>query len=76
MDTELFEAALNVQSPWHITKITFSKEIRQLDIWIDFHPGSTFDCPKCTSSGCKGYDTEEKIWRHLNFFQYRCDLHC
>ncbi|PWR76225.1 ISL3 family transposase [Methanospirillum stamsii] len=76
IDTKLFEMALNIQSPWYITKITFSKETRQLDIWIDFHPGSTFECPKCSLDGCKGYDTEEKTWRHLNFFQYRCDLHC
>jgi len=76
MDTKLFEMALNVQSPWFISNIVFSKESRQLDIWIDFHPGSTFECPKCSTHGCKGYDTEEKIWRHLNFFQYRCDLHC
>ena len=76
METKLFEMALNVQSPWLISNIVFSKESRQLDIWIDFHPGSTFECPKCSSHGCKGYDTEEKIWRHLNFFQYRCDLHC
>lgn len=76
METELFHAALNLQFPWTITKIDFSFESRLLEIWIDFIPGSEFDCPKCFHQGCKGYDTEEKTWRHLNFFQYRCDLHC
>lgn len=76
METALFQAALSIQSPWFISQINFSKESRQLDIWIDFHPGSEFDCPKCSTHKCKGYDTEDKTWRHLNFFQYRCDLHC
>lgn len=75
-DTTLFQAALNLQPPWTIKKISFSSESRQLDIWIDFLPGSEFDCPKCSNKGCKGYDTDDKTWRHLNFFQYRCDLHC
>lgn len=76
METNLFQAALNVNTPWFITDIEFSKESKKLDIWIDFQPGSEFECPKCSFNKCKGYDTEEKTWRHLNFFQYRCDLHC
>ena len=76
METDLFQAALNLQSPWNITKVNFSSESRLLELWIDFIPGSEFDCPKCSHHGCKGYDTEDKTWRHLNFFQYRCDLHC
>lgn len=76
MDTDLFEAALNLKSPWKIKNVNFSSESRRLDIWIDFDPGSEFECPKCSHHGCKGYDTDEKTWRHLNFFQYRCDLHC
>ncbi len=76
METDLFQAALNLQSPWKIQNVNFSSDSRLLEIWIDFDPGSEFDCPKCSHHGCKGYDTEDKTWRHLNFFQYRCDLHC
>ncbi|MCL2704481.1 MAG: transposase family protein [Defluviitaleaceae bacterium] len=25
--------------------------------------------------GCKAWDTYDKTWRHLNFFQYKCFLH-
>ena len=35
-DTTLFQAALNLQPPWTIKKISFSSESRQLDIWIIF----------------------------------------
>ena len=30
-------------------------------------------CPACGAQ-CPGYDAVEKRWRHLNFFQYRCEL--
>jgi transposase len=30
-------------------------------------------CPACGEQ-CPGYDAVEKRWRHLNFFQYRCEL--
>lgn len=76
LDTSLFQAALNLQPPWIITNIDFNKESGLLNIWIDFSPGSEFECSQCSKPGCKAYDTEEKTWRHLNFFQYRCDLHC
>ena len=73
---ELFKMALNVQDPWIVKKIDFSPDTKQLDIWIDFIPGSKFDCPECGTSGCAPYDTNEKTWRHLNFFQFKTYLHC
>jgi len=73
---ELFQMALNVQDPWFIEKIDFSPDTRRLDIWIDFNPGSRFECPKCHIPGSTSYDTSEKIWRHLNFFQFKTYLHC
>ncbi|SHJ43147.1 zinc-finger of transposase IS204/IS1001/IS1096/IS1165 [Desulfofundulus thermosubterraneus DSM 16057] len=30
---------------------------------------------RCGRAGAKVYDSEEKTWRHLNFFQYRTYLH-
>jgi transposase len=73
---ELFQMALNVQDPWFIEKIDFSPDTKRLDIWIDFIPGSRFDCPECNIPECSPYDTNEKIWRHLNFFQFKTYLHC
>jgi len=73
---ELFKMALNVQDPWFVKKIEFSPDTKQLDIWIDFVPGSKFDCSECGTSGCSPYDTNEKTWRHLDFFQFKTYLHC
>ena len=36
-------------------------------------PGEYFACPECQVL-CGVHDTIEKRWRHLNFFQYRCEL--
>ena len=44
--------------------------IQRIDIRIDFPRGSTFTCPKCGQTGIKAYDTQDKSWRHLNFFQH------
>ncbi len=73
---ELFQMALNIQDPWFIEKIDFSPDTKRLDIWIDFIPGSRFNCPDCKIPECTPYDTSEKIWRHLNFFQFKTYLHC
>ena len=76
MEKELFQLALNIQDPWFIDRIEFVPDEKRLDLWIDFIPCSEFDCPKCERTECKAYDTSDKTWRHLNFFQYKCYLHC
>lgn len=79
MTTEqLFAHALMVQSPWFIKEIKFDQSQGQLDIFIDFQRGAQFefqDKELNVSGKFKAYDTSEKTWRHLNFFQYRCYLH-
>ena len=76
IENDLFQLALNIQHPWFIDRIEFDPKKKHLDIWIDFLPGSDFVCPVCNRPDCKAYDTSEKIWRHLNFFQHKCYLHC
>lgn len=83
----LFTAALGLTSPWEVWGISFQPEKKRLDISIGFPRGSLFTCPVCGSSGAKAYDTDEKSWRHLDFFQYeswltarvprvKCDCGC
>lgn len=68
-DIELFQMALGLTPSWKVVSCEFNLEKKRLEIEIDFPRGSTFPCPKCGKDGCKAYDTEEKRWRHLNFFQ-------
>ena len=75
----MFEQALAIKSPWYIKDIEFSVKKKQLDIHIDFHRGSVFEYVDKQTGECsshKAYDTEQKTWRHLNFFEHKCYLHC
>lgn len=74
-ERELFEQALGLTDPWRVKKVEFSQEEGRLDIWLDFPKGAVFRCPSCGQGERKAYDTEERTWRHLNFFQYLTFLH-
>jgi len=72
---ELFRVALGLAEPWTVTKIAFSESEHRLDLWLDFPAGSRFACPACGRAGCGVYDSQERRWRHLNFFQHQTYLH-
>ena len=69
----LFSIALGITSPWQVEGIDFSEKNKRLDIKIGFNRGATFACPVC-GTAAPAYDTKEKTWRHLNFFQYEAYL--
>jgi|WetSurSiteA1Bulk_404760.scaffolds.fasta_scaffold39129_1 transposase len=69
-DTDLLQMALGLSAPWQVSKVEFDSSKSQLTLMIDFPKGSRFVCPVCGQGDCKAYDTEQKTWRHLNFFQH------
>ncbi len=69
----LFAKALKLEAPWKITKVEFNEGQGIIKVFSDFPRGSVFSCPVCGKE-VKAYDTTEKEWRHLNFFQYACYL--
>jgi transposase len=69
-DTDLLQLALGLSAPWQVSKVVFDSSQSQLTIMIDFPKGSRFSCPACGQADCTVYDTEQKTWRHLNFFQH------
>jgi transposase len=71
----LFTMALGLAKPWQVVEIKFSKEEGRLDLHIDFPKGAKFACPSCQEASCEVHDTQERTWRHLNFFQYETLLH-
>ena len=73
-EIELFKAALGFRDPWFINSIGFDEKQKKLNISIDFKNGSKFPCPECKCL-CGAYDTVQKTWRHLDFFQYETYLH-
>jgi transposase len=71
----LFTAALGLQDPWEVTRIEFDPKGRRLDLHLDFARGSRFPCPEGDEARCGVHDTEDKTWRHLDFFQHQAYLH-
>ena len=77
---ELFQLALNITDPWFVSDLNFDIKSKRLDVYIDFKKGSTFDYIDLennseTIPNLKAYDTKNKTWRHLNFFEHECYLH-
>ena len=71
----IFEQALGIREPWYISDVKFSAEEKRLDIFINFKKGAKFSFSKDDKEEYSAYDTREKTWRHLNFFEYECFLH-
>ncbi len=76
---QAFETALGIHSPWIIedsslTPNTYKGGQLEMHIYVSFPRGSKFTCPICGEEHTS-YDTRERVWRHINFFQYRCYIH-
>lgn len=69
-ETELIQIALMLTPPWKVAECQFDVNQKRLDIQLDFARGSRFFCPSCGQADCAVHDTEQKSWRHLNFFQH------
>jgi transposase len=74
-DTDLFQTALGLPSPWRVERSTFDATGKRLDIYLDFARGSRFACSQCDREGCAVHDTRQETWRHLDFFQHQAFLH-
>jgi transposase len=70
---ELFTAALGLGQQWRVVECRFEGEPKRLELRLEHVRGQHFECPQCGTL-CGVHDTIERHWRHLNFFQYRCEL--
>ena len=73
---ELFTIALQLKDPFFVKSKDFNLEVGELHLYIDFKIGAKFQCPVCHEDGKPVHDTQDKVWRHLNFFQYKAFIHC
>ena len=74
-DKKLLQLALGLSAPWIVKDVKLDLDDKKLDIYIDFERGGRFDCPQCPGNSQPAYDTKERTWKHLNFFQYETLLH-
>jgi hypothetical protein len=75
--SDLFGLALGLQQPWTVTRTDFDAAAGRLDLYLDFPRGARFACPVagCGQGECAVHDTEDKTWRHMDFFQHKAYLH-
>lgn len=69
--TTLFSAALHIEKPWFVEEVNFDIAQKRLNIRVNFTKGNTFSIGGIDGE-YKAYDTVEKSWRHLNFFEHEC----
>ena len=69
--TEIFQLALNLSSPWFIIKV----ETKSLSSGLELHIHIEHERGYQFTEG-KLHDRVDRSWRHLNFFEHHCYLHC
>jgi transposase len=74
-DAELCQKMIGLEHPWKVVKVEVSHPNQRLDIYIEHAPGTPFCCPEC-GKPLPVYDhAEERVWRHLDAFQFQTFLH-
>lgn len=74
-DVEVFKQLLGLTPPWEVTKVDLNLAGGHVDLYVEHAPGSKFACPQC-GKALSVYDhAGERIWRHLDTFQYETRLH-
>ncbi len=68
-DRELYRQILGIQAPWEVSEVEVDLPGTGVTVHIR-HSGSDLACPQC-GTGCSGYDTRERKWRHLDTCQYK-----
>lgn len=71
---QLFQLALNIEAPWFVTKTEFRNEEgkKSMHITLEYQSGF-FTWPTGHSAV---HDRLDRMWRHMNFFEHECYLHC
>lgn len=70
---QLFAMALGLGKYWTVVGSRFEGEPKKLELQLEPARGLHWKCPACERCG-PVHDLVEKRWRHLNFFQYECEL--
>lgn len=74
----MFHQMLGLGNEWEVISCQFNAETQLVHIHIRETP-EFWLCYRCPHDGAKVtcYDhVEELVWRHLNVFEHRCQIHC
>ncbi len=72
---EIFSIALGLEVPWQVLSVYFKENnnTRELHIDLSFQRGNQF--VSADGNSYTAYDTVDRTWQHLNFFEHKCFIH-
>jgi len=73
-DKSLYATLLGLTPPWGVEKVELRLEEGEVHVWVALPPKQLWACPDCLEHA-PIHDHRERVWRHLDTFQYRTMLH-
>jgi transposase len=70
----LYAKLLGLTSPWGVEKVELRLADGEVHIWVGLPAKQDWVCPDCLERA-PIHDHRERVWRHLDTFQYRTLLH-
>lgn len=70
----LYAKLLGLTSPWGVEKVELRLGEGEVHVWVALPPKQLWVCPDCQEPA-PIHDHRERVWRHLDTFQYRTLLH-
>jgi transposase len=71
---QIVELALGLPgTPWRLVSMSLNRDKRLVTIELGFERGAKFEHPE-TKELCGVEDTSERTWKHMNFFQFACEV--
>ncbi len=67
--------SLGLDSEWQVDEVTFNPKERRIDVYLS-HSGQNLICPETGEPGVFYDRRRERVWRHLDWFQSVCYIHC
>ena len=74
----LFERSMGLGGTWEVTDVWFEGDAGpagELHVRVARRRGEAVECPSC-GRRAGVYDTRERVWRHLDIWQFRTYVHC
>lgn len=74
-DRQLCETLLGLEKPWKVSDVEVSHERQRVDIQLEHDQGMCFSCPECATVSPLYDHARERVWRHLDAFEFHTYIH-
>ena len=73
--TSMMRYTLGLTTDWRVDRVAMNTQKERVDIYLS-HSGQGLVCPETGESGTLYDHRKEREWRHLDWFQCTCYIHC